>query len=172
MYYGDEIALMNVPIPPERVQDPWEKNEPGLGLGRDPCRTPMQWSAGLNAGFSEGEPWLPLTHDYATRNVASMRGDPGSILALYRRLIALRREHVALSIGDYVPGGVEGDAFWYERRLGEQRFMVVLNFAHEGSAVRLPRDSRILLSTHLDRETEPIGTDLVLRPDEGVVLVG
>jgi alpha-glucosidase len=171
MYYGDEIALMNVPIPPERVQDPWEKNEPGLGLGRDRSRTPMQWSAGLNAGFSEGEPWLPLTGDYATRNVASLRGDPGSILALYRRLIALRREHVALSIGDYVPGRVEGDAFWFERRLGEERLMVVLNFGHEDSAVRLPRDSSILLSTHLDRETERIGTDLVLRPDEGIVLV-
>ena len=45
MYYGDEIGMTNVPIPPDRVQDPFEKNVPGMGLGRDPQRTPMQWDA-------------------------------------------------------------------------------------------------------------------------------
>ena len=45
LYYGDEIGMQDVPIPPERVQDPFEKSVPGLGLGRDPERTPMQWSA-------------------------------------------------------------------------------------------------------------------------------
>jgi alpha-glucosidase len=170
MYYGDEIGLKNVPIPPERVQDPWETNEPGLGLGRDPCRTPMQWSARLNAGFSDGEPWLPLTADYATRNVASLRGDPRSILAFYRRLIALRREHLALSVGDYMPGGVEGDVFWFERRHGHTRLVVALNFGHAASAVSLSRNGQVLLSTYLDRESERIGTELVLRPDEGIVV--
>ena len=52
LYYGDEIGMHNVPIPPDRVQDPFEKNVPGLGLGRDPARTPMQWSAAPNAGFT------------------------------------------------------------------------------------------------------------------------
>jgi alpha-glucosidase len=170
MYFGDEIGLENVPIPPERVQDPWEKNEPGLGLGRDPCRTPMQWSAGPNAGFSGGVPWLPLTADYVTCNVERLRDDPRSILTLYRRLIGLRREYLALSIGDYMGRGVQGDVFWFERRYGETRLTVALNFGHERSAVRLPRDSRILLSTPLDRENERIGTELVLRPDEGVIL--
>ena len=60
IYYGDEIGMRDVPIPPERVQDPWEKNEPGLGLGRDPERTPMQWDGRPKAGFTTGEPWLPL----------------------------------------------------------------------------------------------------------------
>ncbi len=45
LYYGDELGMQDVPIPPRPVQDPWEKNEPGLGLGRDPERTPMQWDA-------------------------------------------------------------------------------------------------------------------------------
>src|ERR671932_343004 len=69
MYYGDEIGLGRVEIPPERVQDPWEKNEPGLGFGRDPARTPMQWERGPNAGFTAGEPWLPLDREHGGCNV-------------------------------------------------------------------------------------------------------
>jgi alpha-glucosidase len=170
MYYGDEIGLENVPIPPGRAQDPWEKNEPGLGLGRDPCRTPMQWSVGLNAGFSDGEPWLPLSADSASRNVATLRDDPRSILTLYRRLIALRRDCPALSIGEYVRGGIDGPVLWFERRHGDARFLVALNFSHEAGTIRWPVPSRILLSTWLDREGEEIARDLSMRSDEGAVL--
>ena len=59
MYYGDELGIGKVTIPPEAMQDPWEKNEPGLGLGRDPSRTPFQWDATTNAGFSGGRPCCP-----------------------------------------------------------------------------------------------------------------
>jgi alpha-glucosidase len=171
MYYGDEIGVENVPIPPQRVQDPWEKNEPGLGLGRDPYRTPMQWSAGRNAGFSKGEPWLPLSADHEMRNVEKLRENSRSILMLYRRLIALRREHLSLSVGDYVPGGIQGDVFWFERRHAVTRLIVVLNFGHEAGAVHLAGDARILLSTHLDRDdAESVGGELTLRSDEGVIL--
>jgi alpha-glucosidase len=170
MYYGDEIGLGDVPIPPERVQDPWEKNEPGLGLGRDPCRTPMQWSAGPHAGFSDSEPWLPFAADHETRNVEKLREDSRSILMLYRRLIALRREHPALSIGDYMPGGVEGDVFWFERCHGDMRLIVALNFGHEERVVRLPGDARLLLSTCLDRQDDPVRSELALRSDEGIIL--
>jgi alpha-glucosidase len=58
MYYGDEIGLEHVDIPPDAVQDPWEMNEPGLGLGRDPQRTPMQWDDTRHAGFTQATPWL------------------------------------------------------------------------------------------------------------------
>ncbi|MBV8848979.1 MAG: DUF3459 domain-containing protein [Methylobacteriaceae bacterium] len=170
MYYGDEIGLQNVPIPPERVQDPWEKNEPGLGLGRDPCRTPMQWTADRNAGFSDGEPWLPLGADHESCNVETLRNDPRSILTLYRRLVALRREHLALSIGDYVPGRVEDDLFRFERRYGATRLIIVLNFGHEAAAVPLPAPARILLSTILDQDGDKIEGALSLRPDEGLIL--
>jgi alpha-glucosidase len=170
MYYGDELGLQNVPIPPQRVQDPWENNEPGLRLGRDPYRTPMQWSAGLNAGFSDGEPWLPLSADHETRNVETLQDEPRSILTLYRRLIVLRREHPALSIGAYVGGGVEGNVLWFERHHAATRLIVVLNLAREPSALHLRGGARLLLSTHLDREGERVGIDLALRSDEGVVL--
>ena len=90
MYYGDEIGMHDVQIPPEPVQDPSSAHVPGLGLGRDPERTPMQWDAGPNAGFTTGRTgcrWPTIT----TRNVAAEHADPRSMLALYRRLIALRR---------------------------------------------------------------------------------
>jgi alpha-glucosidase len=72
MYYGDEIGMQDVPIPSERMQDPWEQRVPGLGLGRDPQRTPMQWDETPNAGFTneDVQPWLPLADDYKAVNVA------------------------------------------------------------------------------------------------------
>ena len=64
LYYGDELGIGAVEIAPDRIQDPWAKREPGLGVGRDPARTPMQWDASAFAGFSNHEPWLPLTPDH------------------------------------------------------------------------------------------------------------
>lgn len=58
LYYGDELGMCNRVIPPERVQDPWEKRVPGLG--HDSARTPMPWDTSLNVGFITGIPWLPM----------------------------------------------------------------------------------------------------------------
>src|SRR5690606_2990867 len=72
--------------------------------GRDPERTPMQWDASPNAGFTPSEattPWLPLAADYRTRNVAAQEGDPASLLTLFRRLTALRQAEPALNRGAY-----------------------------------------------------------------------
>ena len=71
---------------------PRELREPGLALGRDPVRTPMPWDASENAGFTTAKPWLPLNADWPTRNVARMTEESHSILTLYRRLLALRRD--------------------------------------------------------------------------------
>ena len=122
MYYGDEIGMHDVAIPPDRVQDPFEKNVPGLGLGRDPVRTPMQWNGEKWADFSTTEPWLPLPDDCKTQNVAVQRNDPTSLLMLYRRLIELRRAEPALSVGDYapLPSGDE-DLIAYLRKAGNRR---------------------------------------------------
>ena len=67
IYQGEEIGMEDVPIPTQAVRDPWEKNVPGLGLGRDPERTPMQWDESENAGFTSGDPWLPLVKRLARR---------------------------------------------------------------------------------------------------------
>ena len=181
MYYGDEIGMVDVPIPPARVRDPFEKNVPGMGLGRDPERTPMQWDGSDGAGFARPgvEPWLPLAADHRQLNVAAQRDDPASFLTLYRRLIDLRRREPALSVGGYEPLALPadvGELIAYRRREGDRRFTVVLNLGGAPQAFRRPNDeagrqpARIALSTHLDRDREPVGGTINLRPDEGVVV--
>src|SRR6202012_3651928 len=118
MYYGDEIGMLDAEIPPDRVQDPYEKNVPGLGLGRDPQRTPMQWTGAQNAGFTSGTSWLPIDDDYPVVNVESESTDQTSILTLYHRLISLRREHASLAYGDYRSVAMTGDLVAYIREFG------------------------------------------------------
>jgi alpha-glucosidase len=175
LYYGDEIGMHDVSIPPEKVQDPFEKNIPGKGLGRDPERTPMQWSAAEHAGFTTGEPWLPIAEDYSRVNMEAQRDDPRSSLALYIRLVALRRGESALEVGRLEPVEADGDVLAYIRRArkGESDFLIALNLGHEAQLLRRPGhrpEGTIALSTHLDRAGERIAGDLALRPDEGVVV--
>ena len=172
IYQGEEIGMADVPIPPERVQDPWEKNVPGLGLGRDPERTPMQWDTSAKAGFTTGEPWLPLSADHARRNVAVQMHDPHSMYSLYRELIALRRREPTLSVGAHVKAGTQGPVLTYQRYHSERWITVALNFSGEMQQIEPGRldTRRILLSTHLDRTGEDVTSLLTLRPHEGVVL--
>jgi len=173
LYYGDEIGMRDVAIPPERVLDPFEKNVPGLGLGRDPARTPMQWTDAPNAGFTTGTPWLPTAEDYAVHNVASLQIDPFSILNLYRRLIELRRTEAALSVGEYAPVPGVGDLIAYVRKAGDRRFLIVLNLgprACDFDLGALEAQAALVLSSHLDREPEKLGDEIRLRGDEGVIV--
>ncbi|WP_203308688.1 alpha-amylase family glycosyl hydrolase [Sphingomonas beigongshangi] len=165
IYYGDEIGLADVAIPRDRVQDPRELREPGLGLGRDPVRTPMPWNDSEHAGFTSGEPWLPLGPDWSTRNVAAQGGDEASMLALYRRLLHLRRKHAALAVGDFRLIEAEGDVLAFERRHGDERIVVALNLGAEPQPFALP-EGDVLASTR--GGTPKSG---VLRGDEGVVFL-
>jgi alpha-glucosidase len=169
IYYGEEIGMKDVPIAPEQVQDPAEKNQPGLGLGRDPERTPMPWDGSLLAGFTTGTPWLPLGPDHASANVAAMSKSPESLLNLYHRLIELRRGNQLLTYGAIEAVGVEGNILSYERRQGNDRLAIVLNLGHEPAQVSLP-PGRVLLSTHLDRVGEDVDQGVSLRTDEGIIV--
>jgi alpha-glucosidase len=172
LYYGDELGLPDTPIPPERVKDPAELRQPGLGVGRDPVRTPMPWDASPHAGFTTGEPWLPLNADWPTRNVAVQAADPDSLLNLYKAVLALRRERRVLQLGDLRLIDAWGDVLAYERRLGEERLLVVLNLGARPQALPLPdwvRASRILVCTHAG-PSEMTHDMLHLRPNEGVVI--
>jgi alpha-glucosidase len=174
IYYGEEIGMANVPIAHEIVQDPYERRQPGLGLGRDPERTPMLWDDSGGGGFTHGMPWLPLGSRYQGDNVAVMSRDPKSILTLYRRLIELRRSNPALSIGALTELKVVGNVLVYQRRHEPDHLAVLLNTAHEVCSVTRPNptaDASVLLSTLLDRrDHEPIGSEIALRPNEGLVL--
>jgi alpha-glucosidase len=171
LYYGDELGMRDVEIPPERVQDPFEKNVPGRGLGRDPARTPMQWDASPNAGFCppDVEPWLPVANDYRTYNVATGRGDPTSMLNLHRRLLALRRSEPALALGSYEPVETTGDLLAYARKKDGRRLLIVLNLGHRPQTLG-EVDGRLVLSTHLDRDGERVNGEIGLRGGEGVIV--
>lgn len=169
MYYGDEIGLARVPIPPNLVHDLWEKNEPGLGVGRDPWRTPFQWDASSAAGFTRGTPWLPLDSDYHHHNAAVLGRDPRSLLCLYRRLIELRRRHRALSVGDARVLPVDNNVLSYERFCYGEKIVVALNLGQDAATVNIAelKGATALLSTFMDREG--LVTDSRLRGGEGIV---
>jgi alpha-glucosidase len=140
LYQGDELGVGAVPIPPDKVRDPRELRQPGIGLGRDPSRTPMAWDASPSAGFSDGEPWLPLHPDWPSRNVATQDADPASMLALTRALLRLRRTEPALSVGDYAPLACQGTLLAYERRCANSRLLVALNLGEQ--PLSLPEAAR------------------------------
>jgi alpha-glucosidase len=173
LYYGDELGMHNVPIPPERVQDPFEKNVPGIGVGRDPSRTPMQWSPAANAGFTTGEPWLPIAEDFGSVNVEVESFAPRALLTLYRELIQLRRREASLSIGTFTAVPTQGDLLAYRRQFGDaRRFLIVLNLGPDPAALHsaIGHCGTIALSTHLDRQLEPIAGEIELRGNEGVIV--
>jgi alpha-glucosidase len=175
VYYGDEIGMQDVPIPADKVQDPWEKFVPGLGLGRDPERTPMQWNAAPNAGFCSPnvEPWLPVAADHDAVNVASQSDTPGSMLDLTHRLIQLRRDLPALSVGSYRSLDAPESVFAYLREAAGQQVLVVLNFTGRETPWPLPAEAgeaSLLLSTELDRLEAGNGGQVTLRGNEGLVL--
>jgi alpha-glucosidase len=171
LYYGDELGMADVDVPPERRRDGFD-----LGDGaptRDVNRTPAQWSAALHAGFSDGrdvEPWLPLAPDYREVNVERQREDPRSMLSLYRALVTLRRQRPALRRGSYrsLDSGAD-DVLVYTREHGDERLAIALNMGEQPARATLPSRARCLLSTHLDRHDET-GPSVDLRPAEGVVL--
>jgi alpha-glucosidase len=170
LYYGDEIGMHDVPIPSEAVQDPWERREPGLGLGRDPQRTPMQWDGSTSAGFSDASPWLPVAKAYAQINVLVEKEDPTSILTLYRHLIGLRRASPALTQGSYRALSLGDNVLSYERAEGEHRLLVALNFDSEPKQLHLPSwaGNRVLLSTNA--QPRNISAPFILQPYEGVIV--
>ena len=173
LYYGDEIGLRQATIAPDQVQDPFEKNVPGIGVGRDGCRTPMQWNATPNAGFSTARPWLPVAHDFARENVVNLDADAGSILSLYKALIRLRKQLPQLVTGTYEPIAAQGDLLLYRRRGETEAVIVALNLGAEPVSVTsssIGFGSEILLSTFLDRKGESIQGVLELRGNEGVIV--
>ena len=141
MYYGEEIGMRTTtPVRKEDVQDPIGKIGWPEEKGRDGERTPMQWDASKNAGFSTAErPWLPVPPSSAEYNVKAESQDPGSILSFYKQLLALRRNEPALRDGRYLPVNRE-DPFvlaYLRKNAGSgDAILVVLNMSAESKTVR------------------------------------
>jgi alpha-glucosidase len=160
-----------VAIPPDRITDPFEKLLPGYDLNRDPERTPMRWDGGMNAGFSDCEPWLPIGPGVAERNVATLKEDERSLLWLYKRLIALRRAEPALTVGTHVPERSRNDLLIYRRVAESDSILVALNLTHEPRRLDWRDKGSVLLSTHLDQfHGDAVQGPLLLRADEGLII--
>lgn len=171
IYYGDELGMQDVAVPPERRVDPWGLADPGSDLGRDPERTPMQWDSTANAGFTTGEPWLPLAPDFAEVNVAGQLADEQSTLACYRRLLRLRREQPALTSGTITfVDGLAADLLAYVRAYESRRLLIILNFGDQKQAVDISgfaTSAQSLLATTFGAQS---GALVQVAPHESILL--
>lgn len=174
IYYGDELGLPDAVVPLTRAQDPLEKQQPGHGLGRDPERSPMPWDTSASAGFTSGRPWLPLVNDWRTLNVAAAMNDPDSLLALHRRLLALRRATPALAVGSYAGLPSPGPILGYTRRFaGQPSYLVALNLGNspaEYAPDGIDLAGVIVAGTTRGREGERVTRPLRLAAHEGIVV--
>ncbi len=186
-YQGEELGMTNYPfesleevvdvdtkknvrelLDRGRFADREEMMELVRRRSRDNARTPMQWDDSANAGFTDGEPWLPVNPDHETVNAAAADADPDSVLNYYRRLIALRHDNDVLVYGDYELLTPDHERLWsYERTLGEERVFVALNFGGEPAAFVGPHDDGERLIANYDDPPGPSGA--TLRPWEAVV---
>jgi len=155
-YFGDELGMTNNPklqniedyqdiaaingYKKAKSQDEdMEAFMRNLRFGsRDHGRTPMQWDASENAGFTTGNPWLPLNPNYAEINTQAEEADENSVLNHFKKLTALRKNADALIYGDYellIPEHPQ--VYAYTRSLGDEQFLIVLNFSQEQTSVEL-----------------------------------
>lgn len=96
---------------------------------RDNSRTPMQWNAKPNGGFTEGEPWIEINKNYSKINVQQQLEDDDSIFHYYQKLIRLRKEYDVIAYGDFQPLDEKySSIFAYERNYKNEKIMVICNF--------------------------------------------
>jgi len=187
IYQGEEIGMLNYPVfKVEEFKDPvnfWMyrtmrklhfSEQKALRLiqnvNRDNARTPMQWNAEENAGFTSGDgAWLPVNPNYQTINVAKEEDDPASILNFYRAAIALRKETTALSFGDFEPLKTSGRIFAYFRSYQGEMYFVLLNLS--ARTALLPRQIRSMQGEVVLSNYEGAGLTFKkkLRPYEAII---
>ncbi len=131
MYYGEEIGMKTTPpTRKEDVKDPIGRSGWPKEKGRDGERTPMQWDARENAGFTTGTPWLPVPPTYKTHNVATETKDPNSVLEFYKRMLKLRHTNRALLDGNYTAlNESDPNVLSYLRVYRDQAVLVALNMS-------------------------------------------
>ncbi len=181
LYYGEELGMPPSKIPKHRLLDPLGKKFWPLPVGRDASRTPMQWGRGGHAGFTDGEPWLPVDPCGSERNVETELADADSLLNWYRRMLQVRADSRALRAGSYrsLEGAPRG-VFAYVRQAGDERALVMLNFASRTRVVDPAGESgeaatwRVLVSTHRTSGAPVENGDdgrITLAPYEATLLV-
>lgn len=179
IYQGEEIGMTNVAFASigdyrdvetlrmyrefvvEKGMDPAVVMRMIHAKGRDNARTPMQWSAGEQAGFTTGTPWIGVNPNYKEINVEAALEDPNSIFYTYKRLTELRRELPVMTYGTYdllLPEHEELYAF--TRTLDDEQLLVVLNFSAGEGGLELPgislEDAELLISNYPETEVSTL----------------
>ncbi|NEW09510.1 alpha-glucosidase [Paenibacillus sp. SYP-B3998] len=192
IYQGEEIGMTNVKFDSindyqdietlnmydERVNQDGANSQDVMesiySKGRDNARTPMQWDSSLHGGFTQGNPWLAVNPNYPEINAAQALADPNSIFHYYKKLIQLRKQHPILVYGDYAPLLESNERIYaYNRTLGNEQLLIVLNFFESEVDFELPSDVSIdkhtlLISNYDIPEDERINR-FTLRPYEARV---
>ena len=152
IYQGEEIGMTNIRLPLEEYvdleihnlyrdrvasgYDPTDVLESIYARGRDNARTPMQWTAGENAGFTTGKPWLPVNENKSFINVEAALADPDSVFYYYQKLIALRKSHEVFRSGRFTLLKPEDEQrFIYRRDTEDEHMLVICNFSGEAAPV-------------------------------------
>lgn len=159
IYYGDEIGMRDIHVGKREIQDPLGKQLWPFPVGRDGCRSPMQWDDSEFAGFSTHKPWLIVHPNHTQRNVIQQRSEKDSLFHFYRNLIHVRKENEALREGMFLP--LTYDPLYimaYLRQMAHETVLVVLNFSRRKMKFFLGRELakhnwQLLLSSNADQET-------------------
>ena len=156
IYQGEELGMTNAPYPVEELRDLESINaynemvERGMSesdalaaihrMMRDNARTPMQWTAGPHAGFTDGDPWMMVNPNYTEINAAAALADPDSVFYTYQKLIALRKAHRVFAEGDFTLLCPEDEqVFAYLRRGAGQEMLVAVNLSGRSAPFDLPK---------------------------------
>jgi alpha-glucosidase len=168
IYNGEEIGMKDGDIPKNMIQDPCARG----GSGRDPQRTPMQWSAGTNAGFSRAKStWLPVAKGYETSNVDYQLKQDDSFLSLYKKLGSLRNQNPAIKYGSFsIIDTGNKHVVGFIRQYKEDKIKVLINFSGESQkvAAKVADGERVLSSVGYGQQN---GKDSqLLAPNEALVI--
>ena len=185
IYQGEELGMTNAPFGPQDWRDLESLNayrelcQTGTPqpqalaavqrMARDNARTPMQWTAGPNAGFTTGTPWMRVNPNYTAINAEAALADPGSVFYTYQKLIALRKTNPVFAAGDFTllcPGDTQ--VFAYLRRGGGQTMLVAANLSGQDAAFALPADFAAVPPALATQGAPTPGT---LRPWEAAVYI-
>ena len=124
--------------------------------GRDNARTPMQWTAGENAGFTTGTPWLPVNENHKRINVQAALEDPDSVFYYYQKLIALRKTHDVFRHGSFTLLLPEDEQrFVYRRDTESEHLLVICNFGSGNAAledIEIPAQAQLLLANYTEQK--------------------
>jgi len=139
IYQGEELALPEAELAFEDLQDPYGISFWPAFKGRDGCRTPMVWEPDEHhGGFTEGKPWLPVSHEHLRMTVSDQEKDPAAILHHYRRAISFRHSHKALGKGSMEDLSTDGTVLSFRRKVSGEELFCAFNISPDPAAIDAP----------------------------------